>query len=163
MHILRVLALRFLALFAVLALSACVQQMGGQSFPQPTAGFTPKTTYNISADRAQAAVIAALNANSIPVVNVSKETGQITTDYVAGPSQLVGLGLVSADSTRYKYTIFVAPLGRKKVSISISCAMEISQSSSAGSSPFHDVSSQNTATTASLRNWLYEQIERNLQ
>lgn len=143
------------------AVSACVP-MGGTDFPQASAGFTPRTTYPVSAARAYEAALAALNANAIPVVSASPATGQITTDYLAGKGQLVGLGLLSADHTRYKYAIFITPQGKGHAGITVSCSLEISQYTGETATPFHDVSGDNPDRVAALKNWLYEKIEQQL-
>ena len=145
----------------VFMLAGCVQ-VGGKDFPQATAGFTPKTVYTASVDRAWAATITTLNANSIGVVSTSKETGQITTDYVTGPDELIGLGIISGNHTRYRYTIFISPRGNGHTAINISPVLEVSQTAQNGTTPFHDVSANNAETVAKLRMWLYEQIEHSL-
>lgn len=149
-----------LALAFVLA--GCIQ-VGGKDFPQATAGFTPKAVYAQPADKASAATIAALNANNIPIASTSKDTGQITTDYVEGPAQLIGLGIISGDHTRYRFTIFIAGQNHGRTAINISPSLEVSQTAQNGTTPFHDVSSGNAETIAKLRTWLYEQIEHSLQ
>jgi hypothetical protein len=85
-----VIAAGFLLAFG---LSACVT--GGQAFPEASPGFAPKETYSVGTEKAWSAVVGALNANIIPIVSESKSTGQITTDYIAGPSQFV---VVSSDN-----------------------------------------------------------------
>ncbi|HEX3810314.1 MAG TPA: hypothetical protein VHW02_11520 [Rhizomicrobium sp.] len=149
------------ALMVTFIVSACIP-MGGTDFPKPDNGFTPKLTYAVSEGQAYQSVVAALNANAIPIASGSPATGQITTDYIAGKSQLVGLGLVSADHTRYKYTVFIASHGKKLTSITVSCFLEISQSATSGSTPFHDVSGENQEQVALLKNWLYQKIEQQL-
>jgi uncharacterized lipoprotein len=144
-------------LAAMLVLSGCV--MGGQAFPEASPGFIPKLTYTVSNEAAWNAVIAALNANSITITSASKPTGQITTDYITGPSQFV---VVSTDNVRYKYTIFVSPQGKGRTAIRVTCALEIQETGENSTTPFHDVGGENAEKTTALRNWLYEQIEKRL-
>ena len=149
------------AILAGFMLSGCIP-MGGTDFPKPSDGFTPKGSYAVSQGRAFQAVIAALNANSIPIASANQATGQTTSEYIAGKGQLVGLGLVSADHTRYRYTVFIISQGKGQTTINVSCALEISQNTGETNVPFHDVTTENTAQVKALRDWLYEQIEKQL-
>jgi hypothetical protein len=154
-----------IATATALGLAGCMQ-VGGQDFPQATAGFQPKGTYETNIDGAWNAVVAALNANKIGVASSSRETGQITTDYIAGAAEIYGLGLVGGGNSRYRYRIFIARQGKSHTAVTIDCMLENSMTggigSGGGSGSFHDVSADNPKLVSNLRNWLYQQIEQKL-
>ncbi len=157
----RLLAAAILAL----GLAGCVR-VGGQDFPQASAGFQPRLTYETNTDRAWTAVVAALNANKIGVASSSREAGQITTDYIAGAEELYGLGLAGGGTSRYRYRVFISRQGKARTAINIDCMLENSNIGGLGrggsSGAFTDVSADNKEITGKLRDWLYQQIEQKL-
>jgi hypothetical protein len=139
-------------LFTPILLAGCVGI--GPQMPTASANFTPKGTYPLSFDEAWSKVIASLGANGIPIAASSKETGQITSDYIAGSTTV---GLMNT-SSRYKYTLFLARAGAHSTTINITATLE----SGSVNGGFHDVSAFNREMVAGLRNALYEKLEPSL-
>ena len=150
-----------IALFLILALTVltgCFTDNG--SFPQPTAGFTPKQTYAVPYDKLWSGILDALDKNRITTIGVDKASGVIATDYIAGPGSFI---IVAAQSTRYKYSITVRNESDGTVRMNIICKVEDSMNGSAGSSQWRDVTPENTALATKLETWLYEQIEQEIK
>ncbi len=116
-------------------------------------------------DRLWDASLSTLRANQIPITNAAKDAGQITTDYLAGPSTFTFLATVgNAQATRYKYNIFFNKQGANRTALDVKTVLEASGSVSRSMNlPFRDLSAENPRLVSQLDSWLYEQIERSLQ
>jgi hypothetical protein len=131
-------------------------------FPQPSAGFQPKKTYDTNYDKSWESVMHALEGNRITTVSLDKANGRIVTDYVQGETQTQGpAGIMGAITTRYKYELTLEKNEPTKTRIGIISKLE-SKSVIGGdpASGWRDVSYENKQLIAMLENWLYEQIEK---
>ena len=153
--------------FLIFTALACSSAMAAEDkIPLPSNGFQPKAIYDATFDQAWVAVVTALNVNGIPIANSSKENLQISTDYAGSIQQYKAGGLLGRDFVRYKFNIFFAPQGSDKVKILVKPVVELSNGDGGFnnkkiSTPFHDVTTQNTKVTDALRDWLLEQTEKN--
>lgn len=153
----RVVLLATLLLFAQTASA----ETTGTPFPKSSEGFQPKVTYGVSGDQMWVKVIAALNNNNIPIVSASKETNQITTDYIVGPGErnfIVG-GLIS----QYKFVISVVSATPSQTRVNVNPVVEARWNG--GPKPdnvWHNSTKDNPEVVSNMRNWLYEQIERSM-
>ena len=128
-----------------------------QMLPEASKGFVPKMTYAIDYDPAWAKVNAALAANSITVVSAAKGTGQIETDFLEGSkSTSHGTSLES----HYKFTIQITH-GQQKGQTTIGVVPLLEARAVKGNKPadYRDVTKENAALAAKVRDWLYEKIE----
>lgn len=150
-------------LLACLGAAGCATQVGKTSYPEPTANFSPKRSYSVRYTAAWEKVQQTLDEKRITIISANKTdtSGRIQTDYIAGPSYLIGGGLVAAQSTRYQYSITVRPKEGDEVTVAIVCKVESTMKGGSGASQWTDVSGQNDKLVANLENWLYEQIEKN--
>jgi hypothetical protein len=151
-----------ISLALVTILAGCATQVGKVSFPQPSASFTPKQTYTMPYDKLWDATINTLDKNRISTVSTDKAGGAIQTDYIEGQSSLIGLGVVAAQNTRYKYNLALRKQADDSVKLNILCKIDSTMTGSAGSSQWHDVTGQNAALAKKLETWLYEEIEKGL-
>lgn len=157
-----------LGFFASLIISACSETRYGKDFPTPTVGFQPRSSYDLTFDQVWQTAISTLRENQITIANANKDIGQITTDYIEGPGHSTVSLVLSSQSVRYKYTIFISSVTPATTNLRIKATLEsfahvagmVSQSSA--TLPYRDVSSENPTIVKSLETWLYEQIERSL-
>jgi hypothetical protein len=153
-----------LALLSIFLLVGCATPVGGKTkFPEASQGFSPKKIYAGSHEALWNAAQSALEKNRIVVLSQDKASGFIQTDYIEGVAYLIGGGFIAAQSTRYKYNITVRPQSEREVRLAIVSRIESTMKGGSGASQWTDVSSQNTKLTASLEDWLFEEIEKELQ
>jgi hypothetical protein len=142
----------------IVFVGGCVS--GGKGIPSANPSFIPKETYNVDYDLMWTKVVSTLNRNQIQITTSAKDTWQISTGYVEGPSFAVLP--VAGNYSRYKYNIFITRDGPTRTTVAISPIIESSMIGSDGGSPFHDVTSANPANASRLKNWLYEQLEASM-
>ena len=152
---------RILILTTILLVFGCATQVGKATYPKATEGFVPKKIYAASFDPAWNSIGQALEENRIVIASSDKASGRVTTDYIAGPSELYAVGLGGGTVYRYKYNISARAEG-EKTKITIFCTLEYSYSNSDVAKPFVDYGKENPQLVTSLENWLYEQIEKKL-
>jgi hypothetical protein len=145
-----------------LLFAGCATPVGNVTFPESSAAFAPRPAYAVPHDNLWDATLAALDKNRIATANTDKASGIIQTDAIEGPSSLIALGFVAAQSTRYKYNINLRNQSEGGVRLIILCKIESTMKGSSGSSQWTDVTSHNVERAKKLENWLYEQIEKNL-
>lgn len=156
--------LSFAAVFltAVLLVSGCAamtQQIGGKALPEPSAGFKPMEILPYSTSAVFRAAVEALEDSGATILQQSKENGRITTDYVAGPTQIAALGLLGGNSVRYKYLVSVKDrAGKTKLTVTVFLESSGNQVQS-----WRDVSADNPEAVASIQNALIEDIEKRLK
>jgi hypothetical protein len=150
-----------ISIFLAALVGGCIAT-DSKTLPQPSPGFTPKKTYAVSQDKLWTDILDALDKNRVTVVSSDKGSGVIQTDYVGGPSRLIGLGLVAAQSTRYKFNITVRSQSEGSTRVNIVSRVESTMSGRSGSSQWNDVTVQNVKIADELEGWLYEQIEKGL-
>ena len=151
-----------LTLLSTMMFAGCATPVGKVTFPESSATFAPKQTYTVTHEKLWDAILAALDKNRIATMSADKASGIIQTDAIEGPSALIGLGIVAAQSTRYKYNINLRNQSDTTVKLNILCKIESTMKGSSGSSQWTDVTSQNTEQAKKLEVWLYEQIENGL-
>jgi len=144
-----------------LLLAGCIQ-VGKTSLPAPTAGFAPQASYAVGTDRLWEASLGALEKNRIPVAASDRASGTLQTDYVQGPSRLIGLGLSGAQSTRYKFNLALRAQGDAATRLTVLARVESTINSGKGSSQWTDVSGHNPELVRSLEAWLHQQVETEL-
>jgi uncharacterized lipoprotein len=149
--------LSFMTLMLLL-LSGCIGV--GKDIPRPSNNFVPKVTYGVDYDTAWTKLVTVLGNNGIPIASSSKENGQISTGYVEGPQTIFG-PFIAVTASRYKYNVFLSKAAPRQTTVSISPIVEASTTGKS-STPFNDVSSQNTQLVSNLKNWLYEKFEQSL-
>jgi hypothetical protein len=163
-------------LFAPLSLLLLVGCAGpqltkGPALPEPSQTFTPRLIYKLSRDKAFDVVIKTLNANQIAIVRASKELGQITTDYIQGPSGSREMILeTTTQQVRYKFNIFLTEIDKNSTKINVNPLLESSEvvdtwdvdSQTHTQYRYSDVTAKNPQVVNRLRNWLYEKIEQNM-
>ncbi len=150
--------------FTLLSYSACAAvEVPGPASP----GFKPKIVYDVSLDQAWRAVVSALSAKGLSLSAMSsKDNLQLSTEYSAAMRQDVAFGLLGANFIRYKFNVFFVP---KAAQTTITIRPVLESSNVAGgladarTEPFVDVSMKNEQTVSVMRDWLYEQIEKNLK
>ena len=159
-HIVALLAFALLSFSANAGVQQTVQLPG-----PPTPGFKPKVVYDTSLDQAWRAVVSAPSANGLTLTAMSsKDNLQLSTEYSAAMRQDVAFGLMGANYIRYKFNVFLVPKGAR-TTITVSPVLESSNVAGgladARTTPFVDVSSKNEPLINGMRDWLYEQIEKN--
>lgn len=137
---------------------AVTQDIGGQAFPEPSPGFEPKATLPYSTAKVYQAALNTLEDENIIIASESKQNGRITTDYIAGPTQMTALGLLGTISTRYKYQINVKQR-EKGTKLTVTAYLE---SSGNQVQSWRDVSADNPQAISVLQKALTEKIEKNL-
>ena len=161
---------KFYALLAASVLSLSIgsahaiegRTSGGKPFPEASAGFVPKQTYDVDANQLWGAMLSALSGNSIAIASAVKDAGQLTTDYIEGQQTTYLGGLGGYSVSRYKYTFFVVPEGAQ-TRLNIKAILESSHSGFRTSTTgFRDLSGQNPKVIEVLTNWMYQQIEQRL-
>lgn len=148
--------------FLALSLPGCATT-DSATFPEPSANYVPQASYAVSYDKLWDAAMNALDKNQIAVVSSDKSSGIIQTDYIGGPSRLIGLGFGGAQSTRYKYNITIRTQSDGTSKLNVICKIESTITGMSTSSQWKDVSADNAALAAKLGNWLREQIEAEIQ
>jgi len=141
----------------------CAVQVGQAQFPQPSAGFAPKRTYEVSYEAMWQTVLRVLEEHRITTASFDKSTGRIATDYIQGITTMYAGGLGGVGQSRYKYNIIVEDVGAGKTRVNIICKLESTLAGSTGSTPWRDLSTQNAKLVAELEYWLYEQVEKAVQ
>jgi hypothetical protein len=154
--------LRSITLLGLVILCGCATQVGNVAFPQASANFAPKRTYEVEYGKLWDSTLNALEKNRVTVVSANKEAGIIQTDYVEGESSLYALGLVASQSTRYKFNLTLRKQSEGSIKLNIVSKIESTVQGSGATSQWTDVSGQNTALAAKLEAWLYEEIEKGL-
>ncbi|MBA4148844.1 MAG: outer membrane protein assembly factor BamC [Verrucomicrobia bacterium] len=149
-------------LTAALILAGCATPVGSVKFPGPSEGFAPKQTYAVPQDKLWNAALSALDKHRIPAVSADKASGIIQTDAIEGPSALIALGMVAAQSTRYRFNLALRNQSDTDIKLNIFCKIESTMKGSSGSSQWTDVTSQNAEQARKLEAWLYEEIEKGL-
>lgn len=149
----------FVALFAILLTTGCVQTIGGKALPGPSAGFQPADPLSYPVAKVYKAAIETLDDSRISVLSQSKEDGRISTDYVVGPTQIMALGILGGNSTRYKYLISVQERGRN-TKLTVTAYLE---SSGNQIQSWRDVSADNPQIVSNLQNALTEDIQKHLK
>jgi len=147
------------ALFSVALAAGCAQTIGGKAIPNPSAGFQPADPLPYPVAKVYKAAIDTLDDSRIPVANQSKEDGRISTDYIAGPTQIMALGILGSTSTRYKYLISMKDRGHN-TKLTVTAYLE---SSGNKIQSWRDVSADNPQVISSLQNALTEDIEKHLK
>jgi hypothetical protein len=145
----------------VLAVAAlcggCATPIGNTRMPEPTSAVEPKKEYKASADAVWKAIHDAFDNNRIFVATENKSEGRISTEYIAGQSQMNALGLLGTISTRYKYQIRMTQAGNGMTQIAVTCVLE---SSGNAMQAWRDISKDNMQIVANLEKWLYQEIEK---
>jgi len=149
-------------LAASLLLAGCSTPVGKTRYPEASASYAPKTSHAVSADRLWETVLNTLERNRIAIASSDRGSGTLQTDYLEGQSSLIGLGLIAAQSTRYKYNVTVRPQTDGTTRLVVLCKVESTMKGGSGASQWTDVSGQNTELVRNLETWLYEQIEKEL-
>lgn len=140
------------------AASSMTQQTGGNELPEASAGYQPAAQLPFPKERVFQAALDTLDDLRITVLTESKDAGRITTDYVAGPTQVVAFGLLGGNSVRYKYTISVKQDG-KASKLTVTAFLE---SSGNKVQSWRDVSADNQQIVTNLQNFLTEKISKKL-
>ena len=128
--------------------------VGSVTFPEPSPGFQPKKEHSLSFDDLWRKVRSVLETERINVASSDKEEGRITTDYIQGATQM--MGIFGSITTRYKYSLSFDKSQQATSGLRIICTLE----SSSSKVPWHDVSKDNTERVTKLENWLHERIEK---
>lgn len=144
------------SLLTTITMVGCMQ-IGGQAIPEPRAGFQATNTLPYTKAKVYQASLDALNESGVIILNEKKDVS-ISTDYVAGPTQLVALGILGTNSTRYKYLITLSGTD-KKVVLNVKAFLE---SSADTLQSWRDVSGENAGAVKSIQDALIEKIESKL-
>lgn len=152
----------FVCAFFVSACGTAPKVIGGNPLPSPSAGFTPAASLSYSKDKVYEATMAVLADKGIAVVNENKEGGRVSTDYVAGTTQQMGVVVLgtATTSTRYKYLVNISPDGKKKSRLAVKAFLE---ASSSNVQSWRDISSENQKIVSDIQNSLIESIESKLK
>ena len=132
-------------------------QLGSTKLPEPTGGFQPKITYNITYDKMWKSVMDVLDVCKIPIAYSDRNEGRITTENIQGQSQAYAMGLLGTIATRYRYFITIDKKDQSTQKLKIIAKLE---SSSGLEGQWRDISNDNREGVTNLENWLYEQIEK---
>ncbi len=149
----------FGALFIIVCLSGCFA-VGSARLPKASDGYQPAGSYAFSVDQLWPTLQDVLAGERITVAASNKADGTLTTDYVQGQTQVVALGLLGAQTTRYRYNVRLSRVDSARTKITIIATLESSGSSA---SQWHDVSKDNPEIVASIERALYEKLERAIQ
>jgi len=155
----RFLPLFMMAIFSQAAFAGFTDKITSQSgadLPAPSANYVAKTIYQGSEKKVLASVLDAMAKSNVDVLTIDRESGRVGSDYVAGPTYSAVFGLLGSNSTRYKFNIIVSRDGAKSV-VSVTAKIE---SSGDEASSWRDVSADNKDGVIQLRDWMYEQIEK---
>lgn len=159
----RILPLLVLVIFSQTAFSAgfvekITSKSGGADLPKPSENYAAKTSYNESQKKVLTAVLDAMGKNNVDVLTIDRESGRIGSDYVAGPTYSAAFGFLGSNSIRYKFNIIVSG-AKAKTEVTVTAKLE---SSGDEVQSWHDVSADNKPVVAQLRDWMYEQVEKQL-
>jgi hypothetical protein len=153
---------RVFAPFVLVALVVSCTTQSGPKFPQPSAGYTPRHTYDASFEKVWKTVNDTLDNNRIAVVSSDQAAGRMQTDYIAGPiTSYVGF-LGGVGTSRYSFSIKVNRQDDGKTKLLIIGKLEQTLHGGQSATPYRDITPQNQAIVTNLENWLYEQIEKGL-
>lgn len=155
---------------AVLAIivCGCVSVEGPAMQLQISPGFVPKKAYNYSHEQMWDKVLLTLRKERIMVASPNKESGIITTDYIAGWS--IDVAAAFKDVYRYQYQIAFEKIAPSQTRLDIICKIERKRMEKGGSAKeaidqlkqYEDVTYEMKKQADNLEVWLYEQIERSL-
>ncbi len=158
--------MRYLLLLILsLGFVGCATQMGKTSYPEASTNFVPKRTYAVPVATAAGKMAQVLDEQRIVITSQNQADGvtRIQTDYIGGPSYLLGGGLVGSQSTRYRFSINLRPAEGNKTTVQIVPRVESSLLQYRGATTqWTDVSGENAPLLTNLENWLFEQFEKQL-
>ena len=154
----------WLAALLFLVRQATAQEAAG-SLPSPTPGFQPKVVYSVPLASAWIGAINSINISQIPIASASKDANQIMTGYKSGPTE-GGTFLQGKLATQYKFQVSFIAISSSRTQIVVLPTLEARRLTSGlirGDANWVNVTTENAASVEELRNWMYEQIERNLR
>ena len=131
----------------------------GKSLPAPSPNFKPADVLPFTSTQVYKAAVGVLDDARVSILNESKEDGRIATDYVAGPSFSMAIGLLGSNSTRYKYLISIKNSGRG-TTLKVTAYLE---SSGNEVQSWRDVSADNQTQVRNIQNAMIENIENRLR
>ncbi len=144
----------FVVILLVL-MSGCMR-VGEAKFPTGPITYIPKEVYELPYSRVWNAAVKVLKREGIPILEMDRKGGVITTDYLTGETYLIGLELYQ---TRYRYFITLEKIGPSKTRLRVKCRLE----GMSKDVPWHDISGENWSLVTKLAFSLHEKIEKELE
>ena len=131
-------------------------------FPEPSENFVPKKTYAVSYDKLWDTAVGVLEKYRITALSADKLSGVIQTDYFGEQERMVWGGFGGLQNSRCKMNIIIRNQSDGSIKLNVVAKCESTSQGvydNAGSSQWHDVSSQNEKLTQKLETMFYEQVE----